>query len=149
MSKLGLAIAITAEAFKHTIDRGGQPYILHCLEVMRKTEGDDDVKCAAVLHDILEDTNDSSSINYTVKLLLELGFSMKTVRLVDTLSKRPDETYDQFIKRISLDKEASRIKLSDIEHNSKITRLKGLTKKDFDRMEKYHKAYVNLSKLKT
>ena len=39
---------------------------------------------------------------------------------------------------------AKAIKLTDLEHNSKITRLKGLRKKDFDRLEKYHRAYTYL-----
>lgn len=49
MKKLALAIAITSEAFKNTLDKGGQPYILHCLRVMNNTNGDEDTKCAAVM----------------------------------------------------------------------------------------------------
>lgn len=39
------------------------------------------------------------------------------------------------------------VKLADLKDNSDITGLNGLTKKDFDRMEKYHKSYVYLSSI--
>ncbi len=43
---------------------------------------------------------------------------------------------------ISHNELARAVKLKDLEHNSRITRIKGLRKKDFDRLEKYHKAYT-------
>jgi hypothetical protein len=50
-----------------------------------------------------------------------------------------------YVKRLAHDSDAKDIKKSDLEHNSKITRLKDVTKKDFDRIEKYHIAYKYLS----
>ena len=38
MKKLALAISITAESFKDKLDKGGQPYILHCFWVMNNTK---------------------------------------------------------------------------------------------------------------
>ncbi len=139
MKKLGLAIAITSEAFKDTLDKGGYPYILHCLRVMNNTQGDDDIKCAAVMHDLVEDGK------YTLNQLTKLGFSWKTTILIDLLTHNKSNTYDDYIKAISLKSDATNIKLRDLEDNSNITRLKGLRKKDFDRLEKYHRAYVYLS----
>ena len=40
---------------------------------------------------------------------------------------------------------AKAIKLADLEHNSKITRLKNLSKKTFDRLELYCQAYTYLN----
>ena len=56
-------------------------------------------------------------------------------------------SYDDYIKKIATDKDAVKVKLADLKDNSDITRLKGLTKKDFDRMEKYHRSYIYLSKI--
>jgi hypothetical protein len=42
-------------------------------------------------------------------------------------------------------KEATEIKKKDLEDNCNLTRIKGLRKKDFDRVEKYHRAYIYLS----
>lgn len=139
MKKLALAIAITAERFATTLDKGGQPYILHCLEVMNKTVGDECVKCAAVMHDLLEDTPTSASE------LTGLGFSDKTISLLNLLTHNPGTDYMDYIKAISVNPDATQIKMRDLEHNSNITRIKGLRKKDLDRIEKYHRAYIYLS----
>jgi len=139
MKLLALAIAITAEAFKNTFDKGGHPYILHCLYVMDNTSGDEDVKCAAVMHDLIEDTS------YTPGDLIALGFSERTVNLIRLLTHDPKMgEYMDYIKGISMDPDATKIKLADLEHNSHITRIKGLRKKDLDRIEKYHRAYIYL-----
>lgn len=137
--KLALAIAITAERFVNKFDKSGQPYILHCLTVMNNTIGDDCTKCAAVMHDLLEDTPTEPHE------LTSLGFSDKTVGLLHLLTHNPATEYMDYIKAISVSPEATQIKLRDLEHNSDITRLKGLRKKDLDRLEKYHRAYTYLS----
>ncbi len=139
--KLALAIAITAEAFKTKFDKGGQPYILHCLRVMNNTRGDDCTKCAAIMHDLIEDTD------YKFTDLAKLGFSDKTIGLLYLLTHEKETPYMEYIKSISVSVDATEIKLRDLEDNSNITRLKGVSKKDFDRMEKYHTAYLYLSKL--
>jgi len=139
MEKLALAISITAQAFENNLDKGGQPYILHCLRVMNNVNGDECVKCAAVMHDLVEDTD------WTFEKLTALGFSDKTIGLLHLLTHNPATPYDDYIKAISVSKEASEIKRRDLEDNSNITRLKGLRKRDFDRLEKYHRAYIYLS----
>ncbi len=139
MSKLGLAIAMTATAFKDISDKSGEPYILHCLTVMNNTIGDDCTKCAAVMHDIVEDTD------ITLSALTTLGFTDKTVGLLHLLTHQKTTDYMEYIKAISVSPEATQIKMRDLEHNSNITRLKGLRKKDLDRIEKYHRAYIYLS----
>jgi (p)ppGpp synthase/HD superfamily hydrolase len=54
---LGIAIAMASEAFKYTVDKGGEPYIMHCLRVMNAVKHlGEDVMCAAVMHDLVEDT---------------------------------------------------------------------------------------------
>jgi GTP diphosphokinase / guanosine-3',5'-bis(diphosphate) 3'-diphosphatase len=139
MDNLGLAISITAQAFEKVLDKGGQPYILHCLRVMNNSQGDISVKCAAVMHDLVEDTD------WTFEKLTALGFSDKTIGLLHLLTHQKETPYDDYIKAISVSKEATEIKKRDLEDNSNITRIKGARKKDFDRMEKYHRAYIYLS----
>lgn len=82
MNKLALAISITAKAFENKLDKGGQPYILHCLRVMNAVDDDEDTKCGAVMHDLMEDTDEKSEINYTFELLTKLGFSDKTIGIL-------------------------------------------------------------------
>ena len=137
MSNLGTAIAITSEAFKDRTDKGGKPYILHCLHVMNKLkyENDEDLMMAAVLHDIVEDTD------YDLNDLRELGFNERVVTLVMLLTHWPDQDYQEYIERIKKNADATKIKIQDLRHNSDITRIKGLREKDFKRIEKYHNAY--------
>jgi len=139
MEKLALAISITAKAFEKTLDKGGQPYILHCLRVMNNVQGDECVKCASVMHDLVEDTD------WTFEQLTALGFSDKTIGLLHLLTHQRETSYDDYIKAISVSKEATEIKKKDLEDNCNLTRIKGLRKKDFDRVEKYHRAYIYLS----
>lgn len=138
MKRLALAISIAAKTFEDVLDKGGQPYILHCLEVMRNTIGDECVKCAAVLHDVPEDTN------ITIGDLTKMGFSDKTTGLLHLLKHHKETPYMEYIKAISVSSEAAEIKRRDLEHNTQITRLKGIGKKDLNRMEKYHQAYLYL-----
>lgn len=139
MNKLGKAIAITAEAFKDKVDNGHNPYILHCLYVMNNTEGNEDVKCAAVMHDLIEDTN------WTFEMLIKEGFSERTIFLLHLLTHNKKTDYMEYIRTIATDQDAVNIKKADLRHNSDITRLKGLRKKDYDRMQKYHQAWIYLS----
>ena len=139
MNKLALAISITAKAFEDKLDKAGQPYILHCLRVMNATNGDEDTKCASVMHDLVEDTE------YTFEQLTKLGFSDKTIGILHLLTHKKETEYMEYIKAIAVSNEATEIKLRDLEDNSNITRLKGIGKKDLDRIEKYHRAYLYLS----
>jgi (p)ppGpp synthase/HD superfamily hydrolase len=145
MNKLALAISITAKAFENKLDKGGYPYILHCLRVMNNTDGDECTKCAAVMHDLVEDTDEKSEINYTFELLTKLGFSDKTIGILHLVTHQKNTDYFEYIKAIAVSDDATKIKISDLRDNSDIFRLKGLGKKDLDRMEKYHRAYIYLS----
>jgi Guanosine polyphosphate pyrophosphohydrolases/synthetases len=140
-NQLAIAISLTAQVFETKTDKAGQPYILHCLRVMNAVAGDDELMQIAVLHDVVEDTN------MTLEDLKGLGFTDRVITAVSRLTHNSGENYDEYIKWISFSPDATKVKLADLKDNSDITRLKGLTKKDFDRMEKYHKSYVYLSSI--
>ena len=142
---LDKAIAIAAQAFEGKFDKGGKPYILHCLHVMRRVEHlGEQAMIAAVLHDLLEDRPDT----WTAKALLDAGFEQHTVSIILMLTHRSDEPYMDYIMRISVSPIARAIKMADLRHNSDIHRMKGLTEKDFKRLEKYHTAYAYLKGIK-
>lgn len=147
MSLLAKAISFAAQSFEHITDKGGHPYILHCIRVMQglHTE-DEELKCIAILHDVIEDIF-TENPQKGLDLLSKNGFSERVVRALDLLTHRKGVPYDDYIKAIALNVDATKVKLSDLKDNSDITRLKGLTKKDFDKMEKYHRSYIYLSKI--
>lgn len=139
---LDVAIALAAEKFKGKFDKGGQPYMLHCLHVMRRVcpkQDDHELMCIAVLHDIIEDTA------VTAADLYALGFSTRVVQGVVTMTHLPHEDYmDVYIVRVGLNPDTRACKIEDLDHNSQILRMKGLGQKDFRRLEKYHRAYAYL-----
>lgn len=141
---LGKAIAIAAKEFADKTDKGGKPYMLHCLHVMHKVGPDDqELMAIAVLHDLVEDTD------WTFEMLRDEGFSDRVINALRLLTHYPighseGKTYDDYIKGIATNEDARAVKLEDLKHNSDITRMKGLRKKDFDRLEKYHRSYEYL-----
>jgi (p)ppGpp synthase/HD superfamily hydrolase len=139
---LDKAIALAATKFEGVFDKGGKPYILHCLWVMDRVRHlGDKYMIVAVLHDIVEDTDVS------LEMLMELGYSMDIVDAIDALTKDSNLSYATYITGVKKVKIARQVKLRDLEHNSKITRLKGVSNVDVERMRKYNRAYLYLKNL--
>lgn len=136
---LSRAISIAAAAFDGKYDKGGSPYILHCLYVMNKVKRlGDDYAIAAVLHDLVEDTH------WTIQMLRDEGFNEEILAAISCLTHLDGVSYDDYIKCIANNTIATACKKADLEHNMKASRLKGIRKKDFDRLEKYIRAYAYL-----
>ncbi len=136
---LSKAIYLTSSAFMGKYDKGGTPYILHCLHVMNQMPSTDpELMVIAVLHDVVEDTT------LTLPSLRDQGFSERVLEAVDLLTHRDGVAYKDYINRLSNNPDARLVKMADLRHNSDIMRMKGLRKKDFERLEKYHTAYEYL-----
>lgn len=140
---LGRAIEIAVRVHSGQVDKGGRPYILHPLWVMDRVRHlGDNYMIVAVLHDAIEDSKDPAE---TYLNILKEGFDREVnVALALVTHDKEGQSYDDYIKAIATNPIAKAVKLRDLEHNTKITRLKGLRKKDFDRLEKYHRAYTYL-----
>jgi guanosine-3',5'-bis(diphosphate) 3'-pyrophosphohydrolase len=141
MKLLAKMLALVATKFEHKEDKQGKPYFEHCNHV-KNTCGltDENSLCIALGHDLVEDTD------VTVKYLEE-NFNEEIAMGISVLTKPTNQTYDDYIKFVSNHHSIVPIKLADLRHNMDASRLKGLTKKDFDRMEKYMRAYTYLSKI--
>lgn len=147
MALLGEVIALVSEAFAKDTDRSGRPYVLHCFAVMENTRHmgvtDDLYLAAAFAHDLKEDKP------AYMPRLIEIAMRHRKPSLpvfVDYLSRREDEPYASFIDRIIAtgDVKLIKIKKGDIKHNSSLTRLKGVSDKDIDRMVVYQVSYMKL-----
>ena len=123
---------------KHTgqTDLAGMPYISHLVHVA-ETSG---CTSLGLLHDILEATDT------TADDLLTAGFEPELVAQVVTLTKKPDEMYENYIDRViaSQDPEVLRVKSADLRHNMDVSRLPALTNKHTERLRKYHAAYLKI-----
>ncbi|MGO9138350.1 MAG: HD domain-containing protein [Syntrophales bacterium] len=138
MATFERAIVIAAEAHEGMVDKAGTPYILHPLSVMMRMHTIQEM-IAAVLHDVVEDSD-----QWTLQRLKDEGFDQYIIDAVDALTKREEETYEEFIERVSDNAIAVKVKLADLEDNMDITRLHNLTDKDKQRIEQYHKAWMKL-----
>lgn len=68
MNKLAQAIAFAANVFSEVTDKGGKPYILHCLRVMNSVDqNDEELMIIAVLHDVAEDFPEKWPVSFFYK----------------------------------------------------------------------------------
>ena len=138
-ASLDKAISLTAEAFEGKFDKGGKPYILHCLHVMNAVSHlGYKAMMIGVMHDLVEDTD------YTVSDLRRIGFHRDVVRGVAYMTHITGEDYNSYIEAIGSFQRVIPIKMADLRHNADITRLKDVREKDFARLTKYAKAYKYL-----
>lgn len=135
---LNKAIEIANRAHAEQIDKAGAPYILHPLRVMMTRENEIERICA-VLHDVVEDSD------ITFDDLRREGFSEDVIQVLDCLTKRVSESYDEFIDRVLVNETACRVKLADLHDNMDIYRIANPTEKDRERMKKYRKAADRIS----
>jgi (p)ppGpp synthase/HD superfamily hydrolase len=141
MSSLNKAVEIAFKAHAGQVDRNGQPYIGHVLRVMNMGRNEEEKICG-VLHDVVEDTD------VTFDDLRKEGFSESVIAALKCLTKDPpDEDYEKFINRISLNRLAVSVKLNDLTDNMDVRRLDEINEKDIARFNKYLNAYRKLSKL--
>jgi len=136
---LANAIRLASDMHYGQFDKGGAPYILHVLKVFHYTKSDDtEVQCAAILHDLCEDTK------VTFQDLLVKGFTENVVNTVRLLTKQRGQTQQEYLDGILTSRSAMLVKLADLRHNSDIRRLKGITQKDIERTQKYHEMYLTI-----
>lgn len=141
-----LARAIMLSAYHHVeqFDKGGAPYILHPLRVMensKKYSSDIEVQIICVLHDIIEDTSVTEAELHT------LGFSERVVNGVVAMSKVKGQSREQYELQVMMNADAVICKMSDLEDNSSLDRLIGITDKDNNRLLKYASLYYRLSRI--
>ena len=127
------AISIASLAHAGQLDKGGEPYILHPLRVMMKFK-DEKQRIVAVLHDVVEDTK------VTIQDLILNGLDRDLANVVLILTRRRNESYDDYINRICYDELAMRVKLADLNDNMDMSRIDILTEKDYQRLAKYRVA---------
>ena len=137
MATLEKAILIAVEAHQGQTDKAGESYILHPLRVMFRVSSETE-KIAGVLHDIVEDSA------WTIADLRKEGFSEGVLEVVECLTRREKEGYEEFIGRVQLNPAARNIKIADLEDNMDIMRIRDPNGKDWERMKKYHQAWRRL-----
>ena len=119
------------------LDRTGLPYIFHPWHVAEQMI--DEVSCAAaLLHDVLEDTDT------TADDMFKAGISAEVIEAVKLLTHDPEMDYFDYVRRLKSNPVARAVKLADLAHNSDLTRMPQVSERDLERNKKYAKALAIL-----
>ncbi|MDQ3100851.1 MAG: hypothetical protein M3R08_05655 [Bacteroidota bacterium] len=137
---LEAAIRLAAKIHKGQVDRYEKPYILHVMRVMMRGQ-DLDEQILGALHDVLE-RSDISVIELEKK-----GFSPRVLKALDHISRRKDETYEQYIDRVLQDNLAIRVKIHDLADKMDLLHVEVLDVADLKRYNKQLAAYHRLKRL--
>ena len=133
------AVNIAFKAHEGQYDKGGYPYIMHPLHLAEEMTTETEV-ITALLHDVLEDSEIS------LDFIKEQGFSEDVTNALVSLTRRKDEEYSEYIKRIkNTGGIALSVKKADLRHNMALERLENLTEKDKERLIKYKVSYKELT----
>jgi (p)ppGpp synthase/HD superfamily hydrolase len=108
--QMHMAFHIADLAHKDQVDKQGAAYIEHPFRVAASLRNRHH-QMAALLHDVIEDTD------FTAEDLVAHGIPEFVVQWVEVLSRRPGETYVEFIERIAEDKATATIKVGDLLDN--------------------------------
>lgn len=112
------AFDLALQAHKNQVDKCGEPYFLHPMRIAAHFQelNDADAAIVALLHDVVEETWVSLGF-------LEDRFPENIVDAVDALTRRKNETYRMYIKRLCSNELARKVKIADIEDNLSPMRL--------------------------
>jgi (p)ppGpp synthase/HD superfamily hydrolase len=131
-SEIKKAYELANNLHRGQVDKSGQPYIDHLIEVANQVDSVEAVM-VALLHDAMEDQG------VTRRFLISQGFPDAVIEAISLLTKIDDD-YMSYIQRIKQNDLARVVKIADMRHNSDLSRLKSVSEKDIARKEKYLKS---------
>lgn len=127
------ALRIAFEAHRGQVDKAGIDYVHHPLHVAEQMDTEEEI-CAALLHDILEDTT------WTLEDLRAHGIPEASLKAIALLTRSDDVPYLDYVAALAGNAIAKKVKLADLRHNSDPGRLPRLDPKDIKRINTYMEA---------
>jgi len=124
------ALKLCFEAHRDQIDKSGMPYVFHPFHLAEQMDTETST-IVALLHDVVEDTN------YTLQDLKALGFPSNVIDALALMTHDPKVPYMEYVKGISANPLATKVKLADLRHNSDLSRLDSVDEKALYRVKKY------------
>jgi (p)ppGpp synthase/HD superfamily hydrolase len=138
IEKAGLFMAARCDGQK---DKAGADYRLHPLRVangLQKRGAADWLVVAALLHDLIEDGKATAEE-------LDSLFGPRVAGLVMTLTRQPTESYESYIRRVSLSRAATVVKLADLADNMDPARIALLPESvSWTLLKRYRQAFIIL-----
>ena len=136
-----LASKIAYRAHEGQTDKAGVPYIFHPIHIAEQMDSEESC-IVALLHDVIEDSD------ITLEILSKY-FNDDIITALRVLTKKENDDYVMYIKRVKTNKLATKVKIKDLEHNRDLTRLDEVTDKDRKRSMKYWEAIRYLEDIET
>lgn len=127
------ALNLVARLYENEFDRNGYPAVLHPMRVSTKQKTAETI-IAALLHDTVED-------GYCSLESIKAEFGEDIALMVDLLTRKEGESYNDYIVRVMRHEGAARVKLADIEDNTSVRRM---DKKAAERFPMYLKSYERI-----
>ena len=127
------ALKLCFEAHKEQIDKTGMPYVFHPFHLAEQMDDEISTVCA-LLHDVIEDTD------ITVEMLDQMGFPQEVLTVLELLTHDEVVPYMDYVKNISLNPIAKKVKIADLLHNSDVSRLDFVDEYAVKRNQKYQEA---------
>ncbi len=133
------ALKLCFEAHKEQTDKTGMPYVFHPFHLAEQMDDEISTVCA-LLHDVVEDTD------ITFDDLSAMGFPQEVTDVLKLLTHEKSVPYMEYVKKISTNPVATKVKIADLRHNGDVTRLDVLDEDMKKRFEKYKQALAILTK---
>ena len=133
------ALKLCFEAHKEQVDKTGMPYVFHPFHLAEQMDDEISTVCA-LLHDVVEDTD------MTFEKLSEMGFPSEVIECLTCLTHAPEVPYMDYVRALSKNPTARKVKMADLMHNSDLTRLDAVDEWAHKRNLKYKEAYDFLKK---
>ena len=124
------AMVLMYDKHKGQVDKAGYPYAFHPLHVAEQMN-DENTTIAALLHDVVEDTDT------TFEDLRNYGISEEVIAALKLLTHNDKEDYYEYVRKIAYNPIARKVKIKDLEHNMDLTRLNKIEPYDLERLSKY------------
>lgn len=114
-------------AHKEDKDKGGYPYVFHPFYLASQMDDEDSV-CVALLHDLIEDHGDK----YNFEMLKNEGFSDAVIDALKLMTHPDGMPYMDYVKSISENPIARKVKAADLKHNLDTRRVNGKRPPKYD-----------------
>ena len=106
-SELDKAKLLASDAHAGQQRKDGSPYTVH-LELVASKMDSEDAKVIAWLHDVLEDTD------IEVIDLFSKGISGNNIEVIQVLTKRREQRFEDYIDSVSKNDMARKVKIADL-----------------------------------
>lgn len=137
--QLGPAFEIAVQVHGLQMDGGGGCYLFHVVRVAEQMDTDEE-RVAALLHDAMEDCG-STSMASSIYHRIAIVYGNPIADAVAALTHVEGEDYMQYIRALSVNPLAAKVKMADLRENSREDRLAKLPSERAERLRtKYREA---------